>query len=236
MTVIAMLPARIGSTRLKKKNLALVDGEPMIGRVIRATIEAACFDRIVVNSDSPVFSEIADRYGVEFYSRPEVLGGSSVKSDDVVYDFIQSHPSDVVAWVNPIAPLQQASEISACMSFMKANNNDSLFTVRDEQVHCVLDGEPVNFSFDGKFAQTQDLVPVRRFVYSMMAWRAASFSAAFERDGHAFFVGSVGYFPVSHESGIIVKTEADLMMVDMIAQSDRMGKTRLTYDRIAGEE
>ena len=38
--VCAMVPARLGSTRLKMKNLALIDGEPMVGYAINSAINS----------------------------------------------------------------------------------------------------------------------------------------------------------------------------------------------------
>lgn len=227
---IAMIPARTGSTRLKLKNLALVNGMPMIGRVIESAKAAGCFDRIVVNSDGRAFAEIAKRHGVEFYLRPEHLGSSTTKSDDVVRDFMDKHPAEVTAWVNSISPLQPAEEIAAVMAHFRAQSLDSLITVHDEQVHCLHDGQPVNFSFEGKFAQTQDLKPVRRFVYSIMAWRNAPFLEAMRRQEHAFFTGKVGYFGVGQLSALIVKTEHDLRLCDALARLLDAGLPALDYD------
>lgn len=230
MSTIAMIPARTGSTRLKLKNLALVNGIPMIGRVIESAKAAGCFDRIVVNSDGAAFAEIAERHGVEFYLRPETLGSSTTKSDDVVRDFMETHPADVTAWVNSISPLQPADEIKAVMDYFQTERLDSLITVYDEQVHCLHDGQPVNFSFEGKFAQTQDLKPVRRFVYSIMAWRNEPFLAAMGSQGHAFFTGKVGYYSVSQLSALIVKTERDLRLCDALARLLDAGLPALNYD------
>ena len=55
--------------------------------------------------------KIADEYECEFYLRPELLGSSSTKSDDVVLDFVVQYGGDIVVWVNPISPLQTAQEI-----------------------------------------------------------------------------------------------------------------------------
>jgi hypothetical protein len=52
--IIAMLPARIGNTRLKMKNLALIDSKPMIYYTIKAAQGSEIFDRIILNSDSRV--------------------------------------------------------------------------------------------------------------------------------------------------------------------------------------
>ena len=110
-SIVAMIPARIGSTRFKMKNMVMHDGKPMIAYAIETAISSKVFDKVIVNSDSEVFRTIAEKYGAEFYLRPEHLGGSSVKSDDVVKDFIEKYPSDIVVWENPIAPLQTVEDI-----------------------------------------------------------------------------------------------------------------------------
>ena len=71
--IIAMIPARIGSTRLKFKNLALVNKKPLIYYSINASIESNIFDKIIINSDDNVFKKIANRYKVGFYNRPKNL-------------------------------------------------------------------------------------------------------------------------------------------------------------------
>lgn len=222
--VIAMIPARMGSTRLARKNLALLNGKPMISYVIVAALESGVFDRVVVNSENPAFYDIAARYGAEFYQRPEKLGGSSIKSDDVVYDFMTNNPGDITAWVNSTSPLQTADEIKRITEYFCRENLDSVITVREEQVHCLHGGRPLNFTEEGLFAQTQDLVPVQRFVYSVMMWRNKTFMKDYAKQGHAFFCGETGYFPVSKESALIVKTEEDLCLIEYIMTGRDMKK------------
>ena len=118
----AMIPARIGSTRFKMKNLAMLNGKPMIAYAIMAALSSNIFDRVIVNSDSEVFRTIAEKYGAEFYLRPEHLGGSSVNSDDVVKDFIEKYPSDIVVWENPIAPLQTVDDIQNTIKYFLSSS------------------------------------------------------------------------------------------------------------------
>ena len=232
---IAMIPARIGRVRLREKNLALVNGRPMVTYAIEAAKSSQYFDRIVLNSDGAIFAKIADQYSVEFYQRPAHLGSSTTKSDDVVADFIDKHPTEIVAWVNPVSPLQPAEEVCAVMEYFEAQGLDTLHTVKNEQVHCLFSGNPLNFNEHGKFAQTQDLTPVQRFVYSMMVWRTAPFREAMKEKGHAFFAGKVGYFQVCNLSSVIVKTEQDLLMVDRIAYAMEQGRSGIRYDQLVDE-
>ena len=61
---IAMIPARMGSQRLAKKNLRELNGIPLIVRAIRKCIDAKCFDEIWVNSEHEDFGLIAETEGV----------------------------------------------------------------------------------------------------------------------------------------------------------------------------
>lgn len=51
MTVVAIIPARYGSTRLPGKPLAKIGGKPMIEHVYRNTAKAKILDRVIVATD-----------------------------------------------------------------------------------------------------------------------------------------------------------------------------------------
>ncbi len=233
MEIVAMVPARIGSSRLKIKNLALINGKPLISYAIEAAKASRVFSRVIVNSDNEIFAEIANRHNVEFYLRPVELGSSTTKSDNVVYDFMLKHPSDIVAWVNPTSPLQTGAEIIQVINYFIRENLDTLITVKNEQVHCIYEGTPINFKIDEKFAQTQDLKPVQPFVYSIMMWRNKTFIDTFEKQGYALFCGKVGYYPVSKEAAVIVKTKEDLMLADYIMRvKSSAGGYKVVYEEL----
>lgn len=233
MNIIAMIPARIGSTRLKMKNLVLINGKPLISYAIEAAKASGAFSRVVVNSDNEIFSAVAKRYGADFYLRPAELGSSTAKSDNVVYDFMLKHPSDIVAWVNPTSPLQTGKEIKEVINYFIKENLDTLITVKNEQVHCIFKDKPINFKTDEIFAQTQDLTPVQPFVYSIMMWRNKTFIDTFEKKGYALFCGKVGYYPVSKETAIIIKTEEDIMLADYVMRAKELSSSyTVQYDEI----
>ena len=234
LKIYAMIPARYGSSRLKLKNLALINGKPMISYAINAAKESKIFDRIIVNSEHLIFSEIANRYGVEFYLRPEELGSSKAKSDSVVADFMAKFPeADIVVWVNPIAPFQTGDAINKVVKYFLDERCDSLITVEDKQVHCLCDNVPVNYDKEGLFAQTQELEPVQAFVYSIMMWRKDVFLKELREKGHALFCGEFGVYAVDKDSALIIKTKEDINLADMYmqAKANRSSFTVL-YDEV----
>jgi CMP-N-acetylneuraminic acid synthetase len=223
--IYAMIPARFRSTRLKMKNLALIAGKPMISYAITAAKEAGVFNKIFINSENIIFKKIADQNKINFYHRPEELGSSLAKSNSVITDFMQKHPeADIVVWVNPIAPFQTGTEILDIVDYFLNNSLDSLITTEEKQVHCNFMNEPVNYQLEGDFAQTQDLIPVQTFVYSLMMWRSKTFFSSDDGKSESLFCGKFDVYSVKKETAIIVKTPNDLKIADLLMQSiDKVG-------------
>lgn len=229
--VVAMIPARMGSTRLAKKNLAMLNGQAMIEHVIHAAQKAEVFDDIYINSENMIFETIAKRNGVKFYQRDPRHATSEARSDEVVEDFIKAHACDILVWVNSIAPLQPPEEIAEVVTHFLKSEYDTLITVKNEQVHCVMNGKPLNFDPGKSFARTQDLPVVQPFVYSLMMWKTDAFMRAYREKGYAILSGHVGYYPVGKLSTFIVKREEDLRLIEYIMTG--MGPQKdypITYD------
>ncbi len=65
MPVLGVIPARLGSTRLPRKPLQLLAGEPLVNRVAERVREHAVVDRIVVATDAREIAAVVERLGVE---------------------------------------------------------------------------------------------------------------------------------------------------------------------------
>tara|TARA_B100000795_G_scaffold174889_1_gene132036 strand:+ start:933 stop:1664 length:732 start_codon:yes stop_codon:yes gene_type:complete len=237
--IYAMIPARLGSTRLKMKNLALINNKPMISYAIEAAKKSGIFDKVVLNSESEIFNEIANRHDILFYHRPSDLGSSEAKSDLVIADFINNFPeADIIVWVNPISPFQTGDEIIKIISYFINNNLDSLITSDEKQVHCNFKNEPINYSLEGVFQQTQDLFPVQPFVYTIMMWKSRKFLKDFENKGFGLFCGKFSTYPVSKLSSIIIKNKDDLMLADFLMKEVSKNAKNYTvkYDVLANNK
>ena len=123
------------------------------------------------------------------------------------------------------------------LHFVK-NNLDSLITVEEMQVHCNYKNQPVNYDKDEMFSQTQDLIKVQPFVYSIMMWRKETFLTEFFNKGHALFCGRFETYPVSKLAGIIIKTPNDLQLADLMMRSMNNLKSdySVEYDELVNNE
>ena len=214
--IIAMIPARIGSQRLKKKNLILINKKPLIEYVIQSSKKTNIFDKIYINSDDRIFKKIALKNNINFYLTKKKFFSSNTKSDDVVYDFLKNNKCDIIVWVNPIAPLQESNEIKKIVNFFIKKKLNSLITTNKLKNHAIYKNKPLNYKTKERFAKAQDLEPIAIMVYSVMMWKANTFIKNYEKNKKAILHGKVGYYPVSKFSSIIVKDKIDLEIVSTI--------------------
>tara|TARA_E500000178_G_scaffold348646_1_gene404083 strand:+ start:355 stop:1077 length:723 start_codon:yes stop_codon:yes gene_type:complete len=231
--IIAMIPARIGSERLKYKNLALINKKPLIYYAIDAAKKSKVFDKVVLNSDDIIFKKIAIRYNIDFYLRPKKIGLSKIKSDDVVYDFLLKNKNfDIIVWVNPIAPLLDFIDIQKVVNYFKKNKLHSLITSEKKKVHALYKKKPINFVTKEKFKKTQDLEPVKFFSYTLMMWNSKKFLQAYKKRKSAILCGKFSDYALSAQKSIIIKDKNDLKLAEQVMKNKNNQFLKVTYDKL----
>ena len=100
----AFIGCRLGSTRVKFKNLSLINNKPLFTYLTDNALAATNIDEIYLNTDSQYIVDIAKEIysnKLNYYIRPPHLGSSKAKLDDFVYDFMINFPSDITIFFNP---------------------------------------------------------------------------------------------------------------------------------------
>lgn len=213
--VLAMIPARMGSQRLKQKNLRELAGVPLITRAIRKCLKAGVFDEVWVNAEHAAFADIAAAEGVQFHQRPQDLSGNEATSEEYIADFLQKHVCDFVVQVHSIAPLLSVEDIRGFVREVRGSAHDCLLSSEAIQIECVFRAKPVNFTFAEK-TNSQDLEPIQRVSWSITAWRRDTYLAAVRTNECATYVGRVGIFPLSRFAAHVIKTEEDLRIAEAL--------------------
>ena len=87
---IAIIPARAGSQRIKRKNIKIFCGKPMIAWTIEKLINSNIFDKILVSTDDIETQNIALKLGVEVpFIRPKNLSDNHTTTVPVISHAIQ---------------------------------------------------------------------------------------------------------------------------------------------------
>lgn len=91
MKSIAFIPARGGSKRFPKKNIALLNGKPLIAWTIEAALESNVFDKVVLSSDDLQILEVAKHYPdskLVTHQRSDALSGDTVTAAHVLSELL----------------------------------------------------------------------------------------------------------------------------------------------------
>lgn len=215
MKIIAMIPARLGSQRLKQKNLQPLNGEPLIVHAIRKAKKSEMFDEIWVNSEADVFLDISNNESVSFHKRPNHLADNNATSEDFVYEFLKTHECDYLIQIHSIAPLLTVNDIQGFVTELKNTRVDVLLSVEDVKIECAYQNKPINFSYDKK-TNSQMLDPVQRITWSITGWKRDNYIKSYERKNCATYSGKVGYFTINKLAAHIIKTQEDLNIAEAL--------------------
>ena len=81
--VLCIILARSGSNTVKNKNIAKINGKPLIWYTIKEALKSNVFDEILVSTDSEKYKKIAIRYGAKVpFLRPKKLSTGKTKAVD----------------------------------------------------------------------------------------------------------------------------------------------------------
>ena len=227
---IAEIPARLGSQRVKQKNLRLIEGEPMIAYAIKACKNASSISEVYVNTESDLIGQVALDYGVKYYKRSQELALDHIVSDQFNYDFLKKVECEAVIMVNPVSPLIEAVDIEEAINFFEINQLDTLISVKNERLQSFYQGKALNFNKDGLLPMTQNIDPVQVSVWTIRIWRRESFIEAYERDGYAVFNGKYALWPIDPLKSIKISYEEDFLLAEQLLKARKYcSKNEIKY-------
>ncbi|HWR35602.1 MAG TPA: 3-deoxy-manno-octulosonate cytidylyltransferase [Clostridia bacterium] len=114
MRAVAIIPARLASTRLPRKPLREIAGQPMIQRVYEATRAANSLSDVIIATDAGEIYELAQRNGWNV----RMTSTSHRSGADRVHEVAQWVDADVYLNVQGDEPLTRPEHISALVELM----------------------------------------------------------------------------------------------------------------------
>jgi len=176
-SLLALIPARLGSKGLPDKNIINCAGKPLINWSISAAKNVDFFDDVLVSTDSVKIADLARQAGASVpFLRPDEFATDDASILNVVKHAWENHLApngdyfDYVVLLQPTSPLRTSSHIiSAIKLYFKElqSENDTLASVHqvDKKNGWLMQSENdtgyINFCFDvtEKNPQRQKLKP-----------------------------------------------------------------------------
>jgi CMP-N-acetylneuraminic acid synthetase len=117
LSVVGIIPARAGSKRLPRKNLASLLGRPLIAHTCETLRDCGVLDALYVNTDSPEIAAAAAECGVSCPAlRPAHLASDTASTRDAnlfLMDVLarRGERYDAVMVLAPTSPLRTADDV-----------------------------------------------------------------------------------------------------------------------------
>ena len=135
-SLVALIPARMGSKRVPGKNVRVLGGHPLIAYTIAPAVQSGIFDRVMVSTDAEEIAAIARHYGADVpFLRPAAMAGD--KSPDI--EWVEhtlaalrdsGQPYDCFALLRPTSPFRTPDTLRrAWHTFLEDRRVDSLRAV-----------------------------------------------------------------------------------------------------------
>lgn len=134
---ICIIPARGGSKRIPRKNIARFNGKPLIAWSIETALASDLFSNVVVSTDDAEIADISREFGAETpFMRDAFIADDHATTADVILDALDRLPvSQTACCLYPTAPMVIAKDLKDAHQTLVTNEADSVISVTEYDFH-----------------------------------------------------------------------------------------------------
>ncbi|MFI5103635.1 MAG: 3-deoxy-manno-octulosonate cytidylyltransferase [Terriglobales bacterium] len=114
-TAIAIIPARLASTRLARKVLREIAGKPMVQRVYEAAKSSPLLSDVIIATDSDEVMQVAQKHGWKV----QMTSSAHRSGTDRMHEVAQRVTADVYVNIQGDLPILRAEQIEALLRPMR---------------------------------------------------------------------------------------------------------------------
>jgi 3-deoxy-manno-octulosonate cytidylyltransferase (CMP-KDO synthetase) len=210
MKTVAVIPARMASTRLPRKMLREIAGKPLIGWTYEAVRRSPFLSEVLIATDSPEIMAVCEKNGW----KAQMTAESHRSGTERVHEISNRIAADVYVNVQGDEPMVRAEQISTLLDVMK----DSAVQVGTVKTPC---------------AEEDIQIPSAVKVVTAADGRALYFSRAtipFDRDGtHPRYFKHLGLYAYRKPALDFFMTQPE----SMLERSERLEQLRFLENGIA---
>lgn len=217
-SIVAIIPARGGSTRLPHKNIVEFCGKPLIAWTIEAALKTGIFESVIVSTDDEEIANVSRRYGARVpFLRDKKADEFSPVSEAIIRTIEQleerGEKYELVVQLFAVCPLRSSEEILEAVQFFFKMNTPLLvscfrFVGMNPwwaiKLNDQFKGERI---FDEINKRSQDIPPL--FSPTGAIWMADT--EVLKQEG-TFFGKDQIFWEINWESGIDIDDEKDLKL------------------------
>lgn len=211
--VVAIMPAKGSSERIKNKNLAILDGEYLFKRKLRQLLECKEIDEVYLDTDSDELAALVDDLPVLRLKRPAELASNQTDGHELFAYECSQIKADLYIQTLCTAPFVDADCIGRAIRQLRDSGADSLVAIRKEKQY-TWDGSEPNYG-RGRIPNSVDLPTTLVEAMSLYMVKAGSVPISKR------FTDRPCFFELSPEESVDVNWPTDLQLAEIISAGKR---------------
>jgi len=134
MKVLSIIPARSGSQGIPRKNLAILNGKPLLYYTVSASLNSSLISKTVVSTDDNKIALYAKKIGAEVINRPKKLSGNKILLEPAIFHALnyfknkKKYIPDTIVTLQNTSPFRTAKHIDDAIRLFKKGNYDSIIS------------------------------------------------------------------------------------------------------------
>lgn len=133
-SILAIIPARLGSKRLKYKNIKLFKGRPLFVWSYIAAKKSKYIDKIFISTESKRILNYAKKYGYRSnLLRNKKISKDKTSSEEVILDVLRKNKKfDYFILLQPTSPLRTNFDIDRSINLIISKKKNFLVSINRE--------------------------------------------------------------------------------------------------------
>ena len=135
-TVAVVIPARGGSTRLKRKNVYPVWDKPMLFWAIKCCHSSQYIDDVYVSSEDNEILKLAIEFGAKAIQRPAKLADNFTYKQHAIVHAVETMDEkfDIIVSMQANSPEISAKDVDSAIEKLVLNDRNEIFSVDEDLI------------------------------------------------------------------------------------------------------
>lgn len=154
--VVAFLPVKGTSERIKNKNVQLLDGKPLFIYTLEKLISCDFIDEVYLDSESVKIFELASEFNFKKIIRDKILANNKTDGNKLLMNEVSKVKGDIYIQILCTSPFIEIETIKKGVELLKKSKKyDSIVLVKKDKQYCWKDSKTV-YDID-KIPNSKDL-------------------------------------------------------------------------------
>ncbi len=231
MRLLGLIPARGGSKGIKRKNVKLLCGQPLIKYTVDVVLQCSYLTEVMVSTEDPEIARIASDCGASVPSlRPRKLATDESPTIDTVHYTLRQYEEsgvlfDAVVLLQPTTPMREVNDLLTSIRKFIAGDHDSLISVIK-----VPEVFNPNWIFEQNNGELKLVIPQKEIIarrqdlptYYIRSGDIYITKTDIILDRYSLYGDSIGFYEMPQDRHVNIDTDADWQRaVELLKSGER---------------